>query len=155
MVNLVRIGLLAVSWLSLVFLPKKSFKEYLPVANFAVSLILLTSLFSLPLKLWIVEKGGIKEKIFTDLSIILGPFFSGTLWIFHLTYGRFRPYMLLNAIMNLLLAFPICTILQKLKLFKLVHFKPIYIFVTYLFYAVVIYGYQMFLTKPKQIRAWF
>ncbi len=114
-INLVRVGLLAISWLSLIFLPKRSFRKYLPVANLAVSLILLTSLFSLPFKLWIVEKGGIKEKIFTDLSIILGPFFSGTLWIFHLTYGRFGPYFLLNMLMNFLLAFPICTLLQKLK----------------------------------------
>lgn len=77
-----------------------------------------------------MEKGGIKEKILTDLSIILGPFFSGTLWFFHLTYGRFGPYFMLNMIMNFLLAFPICTILQKLKLFKLADqftsFSPIF-----------------------------
>ncbi|WP_394233930.1 hypothetical protein [Niallia oryzisoli] len=151
MVNLIRVGLLTISWLSLVFLPKRSFRKYLPVANLAVGLILLTSLFSLPFKLWIVEKGGIKEKIYTDLSLILGPFFSGTLWIFHLTYGRFGAYLLLNMIMNFLLAFPLCTIFQKLKLFKLVHFRPIHIFVTYIFYSIMLYGYQMFLTKPKKM----
>lgn len=90
-----------------------------------------------------------KEKIFTDLSLILGPFFSGTLWIFHLTFGRFGPYLLLNMLMNYLLAFPLCTFFQRLKLFKLVNFRPIRIFFTYILYSIVLYRYQMFLTKPS------
>ncbi|WP_077212004.1 hypothetical protein [Bacillus dakarensis] len=150
MVAIVRIGLLVISWLSIVFLPKRSFKKYLPAANLAASLILLTSLFSVPFKLWEVENGGMKDKVFTDLSLILGPFFTGTLWIFHFTFGHFRRYIIVNMIMNFLLAFPLCYIFQKLKLFKLLRFNPIYIFITYIFYAICLYGYQLFIERPTR-----
>ncbi|WP_257009770.1 hypothetical protein [Evansella halocellulosilytica] len=150
MATFTRIAMLVISWISIIYLPKNSFKKYLPVANFAASLILITSLISVPLKLWVVENGGMKEKLSTDLSIILGPFFIGTLWIFHFTFGKFRLYVLLNVVMNFLLAYPICTILQKLKLFKLINFRPIYIFITYLIYSIFLYGYQLFLEKPKR-----
>ncbi len=84
MKNFIRLGLFIISWLSIISLPKSSFKRYLPVANLAISLPLIITLLSFPYKLWVVEKDGInmKEKILNDLSIILGPFFCGTLWYF-------------------------------------------------------------------------
>lgn len=150
MANFIRIGMFIISWLSVVFLPKKSFKKYLSVANFAAILILITSMIAVPYKLWIVEGDGKKAKIYNDLSFIFGPFFIGTIWIFHFTFGKFKFYFLLNSIMDFLLAFPMCYIFQKLKLFKLVNFKPIYIFMTHITYSIFLYGYQLFLDKTKR-----
>jgi hypothetical protein len=121
---------------------------------FVISLPLILSMFAVPYKLWRVEK-GFKDKISDDLSIILGPFFTGALWIFHFTFGKFRLYLLANIIMDFLLAYPICYILQKLKLFKLENFRPIHIFSTYVLYSVIIYSYQLFLENPKnKLKSW-
>lgn len=45
-------------------------------------------------------------------------------------------------------------ILQKLKLFKLVNFRPHQIFITYTLYSIVIYGYQLFLEAKNKIKSW-
>lgn len=150
MANLIRLGLFIVSWLSVIFLPKKSFLRYLPVANFAATLILITSKLAVPLKLWTVEGDKPNEKIYNDLSFIFGPFFIGTLWIFHLTFGKFRLYFILNLILDFFLAFPMCYVFQKLKVFKLVNFKPIYIFVTHTLFAFFLYGYQLVINKARR-----
>ncbi|MED3561676.1 hypothetical protein [Bacillus xiapuensis] len=39
--NLIRIGLLLISWTSLIFLPKKSFHKFLPVTLFSSALVLI------------------------------------------------------------------------------------------------------------------
>jgi hypothetical protein len=145
----IRLGLFVISWLSVIVLPKNSFKKYLPVANLASSIILIQSLLSLPYKLWVVEEGGIKDKVFNDLSIILGPFFIGTIWIFHFTFGNLRLYLLVNMLTNFLFAFPMSYLFKKLKLYKFVNFRPIHIFITQVFYSICIYGYQLFLNKIK------
>lgn len=149
MAGFIRIGVFVIAWFSIVFLPKDVFKKYFPVANLACSFILIQSLISVPFKLWTV-KGGMKEKIFNDLSFILGPFFLGTIWIFHFTFGKFGLYFLVNVVINYLFAYPMCYLFKKLNVFKLVNFKPIHVFVLYVFYSVVIYGYHLYLYKPKE-----
>lgn len=140
---LIRIGLLIISWSSVFFIPKKAFKIYTPVAIFASILVIIESILSIPFKWWTV-KGGLVNKIFNDLSIILGPFFIGTIWIFHFTFGKFGLYALINVLMDAFLAYPINGILQKLKVYKLVNFKPLHIFLTAISYSLVIYAYQLF-----------
>ncbi|RFB18208.1 hypothetical protein DZB84_04650 [Bacillus sp. HNG] len=90
---LVRIGHFVIAWTSVLFLPKKTFIRYSSSAILASLLVLILSILAVPLNLWRV-KGGIKTKIFNDLSFIFGPFFIGTLWIFRMTYKNFSLYML-------------------------------------------------------------
>src|SRR3954464_6669223 len=116
-------------------LPRGVFKKFAPVANLAISFVLIQSLLSVPFKWWTV-KGGMKEKIFNDLSFILGPFFVGTIWIFHFTFGKFGLYFLVNTAINYLFAYPMCWIFKKLNVFKLVNFKPIHVFILYVSYSI-------------------
>src|SRR5947199_5011048 len=104
--NLIRIGLLIVSWISIIFLPKSAFRKYLPVSIFCSLLVICGCLLSYRYRWWKV-KGGIAELIFMDSSFIFGPFFVGTIWIFHLSYGKFKRYILLNLISNLSLSYPL------------------------------------------------
>ncbi len=145
----IRIGQIVISWASVLFLPKKTFIRYSAPAIFASSLVLIVSFLAIPLKLWRVN-GGIKTKIFNDLSFIFGPFFMGTIWIFRLTYGKFGLYMLGNLIMNSFLAFPLSSIYQKLKVYKLINFKRKYLLLTYITFAILIYGYQVVLDKAEK-----
>ncbi|WP_102347789.1 hypothetical protein [Bacillus sp. Marseille-P3661] len=145
---IIRLVLVITSWASLLLLPRRSFAKFLPVTLFTSLLVLFLSALSLRYHFWVV-KGGLKGKLATDLSFIFGPFFAGSLWVFHFTFGRFKRYIIANAAMNLFLAYPANKIFQKLNVYKLVNFKSIHVFLTYIGYAVIIYGYQLLLDQAN------
>lgn len=99
-------------------------------------------LLAVPYKWWVV-KGGWKVKILNDGSFIFGPFLVGTLWIFHLTFGNLKRYFGVNLIMDTLFSFPLSYLFQKLKLFKLVNFRPKHIFFSFITFSLIIYGYEV------------
>ncbi|MBT2659106.1 hypothetical protein J7E81_28440 [Bacillus sp. ISL-18] len=146
--NLIRIGLLLISWSTLFFIPKKTLKTYTPVAIFASILLVIESILAVPFKWWTV-KGGLLHKFFNDFSFIFGPFFVGTILFFRFTFRKFWLYAITNLLMDLFLAFPVSWLSQKLNVFKLVNFKPKHIFYTAIIYAIVIYGFQNFITRSK------
>lgn len=146
--NLIRLGLIIISWTTIFFIPKKAIRRFTPAATFSSLFILILSVLSIPYKLWRV-RGGFRRKIFNDFSFIFGPYFVGTIWIFHLSYGRFWLYSLLNLFMDALLSYPLIWLFQKFKLLKLVNFKPKYIFFTIYSFAFALYGYQLFITTDK------
>jgi hypothetical protein len=148
LVAIIRISLLLIPWLTVIIIPKNVFKKYTPVAIFASLLVVINCILSVPFKWWTV-KGGLLNKVFNDLSFILGPFFIGTIWIFRLTFGKFWLYLLTNTLMDLFLAYPINWIMQKLKVYKLVNYKSIHVFFISIFFALVIYPYQIFITRTK------
>ncbi|MEH7413787.1 hypothetical protein V7266_00680 [Neobacillus drentensis] len=148
LVVIIRIVLFVTPWLTVFFIPKKVFKKYTPVAIFTSLLVLVNSILAVPFKLWTV-KGGLLTKALNDFSFIFGPFFVGTIWIFRFTFGRFWLYALTNLLMDLFLAYPVCRVLQKLKVFKLVNYKPKHVFYSSICFAFIIYGYQLFITRSK------
>ncbi|MBA2876639.1 hypothetical protein HNR31_003457 [Anoxybacillus caldiproteolyticus] len=147
----IRASLIILSWSTVFFLPKNSLKRFLPVSFFTSLLVVLMSMLSIPYKWWTVQ-GSMKRKITNDLSFIFGPFFVGTIWIFHFTYGKFCLYLITNAMMDYTFAYPLTALFQRLKVYKLVNFKPIHVFLSFLSYAVIIYGYQSFLQKSQSNR---
>lgn len=143
---LIRLGVVFISWTSFVFLPKRSFNRYLPVSIFTSVLVLMICALSIPYKFWVI-RGNKTTRLLNDLSFVFGPFFAGTLWVFHLTFGKFKKYVGLNLIMNALLSFPLSYLFQKLKVYKLVNFKSTYVFLTYFGFSFIIYRYQLLLEK--------
>jgi hypothetical protein len=146
----IRASLIILSWFTVFFLPRNSLKRFLPVSFFASLLVVLTCMLSIPYQWWTVQ-GSIKRKITNDLSFIFGPFFVGTIWIFHFTYGKFWLYLVTNAMINYTFSYPLTALFQRLKVYKLINFKPIHIFLSYISYAVIIYWYQSFLQKSQKI----
>lgn len=145
---IIRTLLFLIPWFTAFFIPKNVFKKYTPVAIFGTILVIIQSMLSIPLKWWTV-KGGLLSKVVNDLSFILGPFFVGTIWIFRFTFGKFWLYLLTNIVMDLFLAYPANWSFQKLKVYRLVNFKPKHIFFTASFFALIIYGFQLFITRKK------
>jgi hypothetical protein len=143
---IIRIGLVLISGASLIFLPKKSFYKYLPVTAFTSVLVLSVCALSIPYKFWAV-KGNKTTLILTDLCYVFGSFFAGTLWIFHLTFGKFQRYVAINFLMDMILAFPLNYVFQKLEVYKLVNWKSKHIFLTYFSFSFIIYGFQLLLEK--------
>ncbi|MCH6268014.1 MULTISPECIES: hypothetical protein [Neobacillus] len=138
---LIRILHLILPWFSIAFLPRKSLRQFFPVSIVASLFVTVLCLLAIPYKWWTV-KGGWKGKLLNDSSFILGPFFVGTLWIFHFTFGKFKRYMLVNLIMDVLFSFPLSFLYQKLKLFTLVNFKPKHIFLSFISFSLIIYGFE-------------
>lgn len=148
MPNLIRVIQLIAPWILILFLPKKSFKQYLPVSLFASFLVIGMCILAIPFKWWVV-KGGWKAKLLNDGSFIFGPFLVGTLWIFHFSFGNLKKYLCINLVMDSLFAFLICSMCQKLKLFKLVNFKPKHIFYSFISYSIIIYVFELLMKRSK------
>ena len=146
--NIIRLLQLVVPWFSIPFLPKKSYREFFPVT--VVASILVTGMCSLavPYKWWRVN-GGLKEKVFNDGSFILGPFMVGTLWIFHFTFGNFLRYIIVNIVFDGLFAYPLNYLFERLRLYRLINFKPKHILGTFIGFALFIYGFQSMLQRYK------
>ncbi|MGG3469510.1 hypothetical protein ABES02_18760 [Neobacillus pocheonensis] len=148
MPTIIRIGLVIISWLTIFYLPKETVKKYTPVATFSSLLVLILSMLSFRFKWWKV-KGGVSQKIFNDFSFIFGPYFIGTIWIFHLTFRRFWLYGLVNIFMDTMLLYPLNTLFEKLGLYKLTRITPKQLLYTTLSFALGLYGFQLFINKPK------
>ncbi len=146
MSNFIRILQLLLPWIFIVFLSKKSFKQYFPVSLIASILVTGMCLLAIPFKWWTV-KGGWKAKFLNDGSFIIGPFFVGTLWIFQFTFGNFKRYFLVNLLMDAFFAFPLTSLYQKLNLFKLVNFKPKYIFLSFINFSFIIYVFEVLIKR--------
>lgn len=148
MPTIIRLGLVIISWLTIFYLPKETVKKYTPVATFSSLLVLILSMLSFRFKWWKV-KGGVSQKIFNDFSFIFGPYFIGTIWIFHLTFRRFWLYGLLNIFMDTLLLYPLNTLFEKLGLYKLTRITSKQLLYTTLSFALGLYGFQLFISQPK------
>ena len=148
MLNLFRIGLILISWTTVIFLPKKIFFKYLPVTLFSSIIILIEYLLGGPRNWWEV-KGGIKAVANNGLIFTFGPYFVGNLWIFHLTYGKFWLYTIVNLLADFLLAYPLNTFFEKINLYKLKRIGPIHLFFLSLVYSFANYGFQLVLDKNQ------
>jgi len=130
------------------FLPKHSFKRYLPVTLFCSSLLLIQSLLNLIFKWWTV-KGGLKYMVFDALAFIFGPFFTINMWVFHFTYGKFSLYAVCNLIMDLIFAFPLNALFQKIEHYKFKKFNSTIIFLIFYTLALLNYGFQTLFEQPN------
>ena len=148
MINLFRIGLILISWTTVIFLPKKIFFKYLPVTLFSSIIILIEYLWGGPRNWW-KAKGGIKAVANNGLTFTFGPYFVGNLWIFHLTYGKFWLYTIVNLLADFLLAYPLNTFFEKINLYKLKKIGPIHLFILSLVYSFANYGFQLVLDKNQ------
>ncbi|WP_462410313.1 hypothetical protein [Neobacillus sp. Marseille-QA0830] len=143
---LLRIGFI-LSWLTVYFIPKRTVKRYLPASTLAALLVMTTVFVGSHYKAWEV-KGSTKTRIYNILSVILGPFAVGTIWILHLTYRKFWLYALTNLLQNFIYAFPILNFLEKVGFIRYVKFTRIHHLIAAMSYAFIIYGFQWYLEKP-------
>lgn len=147
--NLFRIGNAIFLWvITILFLPKGSFRKYIPVTIFTSCLLLIETLLSIVFKWWKV-KGGVKYLVFDALAFIFAPFFTINLWVFHFTYGKFPLYSLVNLLMDLTFAYPLNNLFQKIGHYKLKKFNSATLFLTSYILSFINYGFQKLLFGPK------
>ena len=147
--NFFRIVNAIILWaIVILFLPKRSFKRYLPVTLFSSSILLIQTLLNIIFKWWKV-KGGIKLLIFDDLAFIFGPFFTINLWVFHFTYGKFSLYSLTNLVLDAIFGFLLNPLFQKVGHYKLKNINSFGLFLFYYLFSFINYGFQKLFEKPS------
>ena len=138
------LALLLVPWLSLFKIDKVTFKRYLPVLTFSSLVIALLSELSNRYTWWKVRK-PIFPKFSSDISFIFGPFFITNLWVFKLTYGNFKNYLLVNVLFDYLFAYPLTTLAEKLKVYRMVNMTRFQLFALSIATSIINYLYQLFI----------
>jgi hypothetical protein len=146
MVNLLRAAGFLISWISILFLPGRSFKKYVPVTLFSAVVLITETFLSERLGWWKV-KGGRKYRWIDALTFIFGPFFAANIWIFHLANKKFLLYTISNFIMDLIFAFPLNALFQKAGFYKLKKFNSALLFMTAYGLSFLNYGFQKILEK--------
>ena len=145
--SLIRIGSILI-WATVYFIPKNSMKKYIPVTVLTALITVTVCIIGMTYDFWEV-KGSRKRKLWNLLSIVLGYFSLGCLWIFHFTFGNFRLYLLTNLINNVVYAFGIIPFLEKINFVKYTKFTRIHHIIVTMFYSIIIYGYQKVYTNPN------
>jgi hypothetical protein len=84
-------------------------------------------------------------KLSSDISFLFGPFFIATFWVFKLTYGSFKKYLLLNVLFDYLFAYPLTSLAEKLKVYKMVNMTRFQLFLISIATALINYLYQHFI----------
>jgi hypothetical protein len=143
-------SLFVISWVTIIFYPKESIRKYLPVTIFAGYLVLITHTLAASLKWW-TNKGGPKIRLFHEFCFLLGPYVAGTLWIFHLTFGKLRRYILTNLIMDSILAISLAKVFPFFKIFKFNNFKPRNIFYISFVSSLILYIFQVFISRSNRL----
>jgi hypothetical protein len=138
------LALLLLPWLSLVKIDKMTFKRYLPVLTFSSLVIALLSELSNRYTWWKVRK-PLFPKFSSDISFIFGPFFIANLWVFKLTYGSFKNYLLVNGLFDYMFAYPLTTLAEKLKVYKMVNMTRFQLFALSIATSIINYLYQLFI----------
>jgi hypothetical protein len=146
---LIRIGSI-LSWLTVLLMPKKSFKRFIPVTILSALITGTVIAIGSNYGFWNVKGAGSKRKMWNLLFLVLGYFSLGCIWIFHLAFGKFRLYLLANLINNLVYAFGVVPILEKLNYIQYVKFTRIHHVVVTMIYSLILYKYQLFFDKPTK-----
>ncbi|MEW9677350.1 hypothetical protein ABRT01_14380 [Lentibacillus sp. L22] len=145
--NSIRIFIVISAIGSIIFLPKKSFLKYLPVSLFSSVITLSEILYFTIHKLWKV-KGSPSVMMCNAAVLVVGPYFLASLWVFHLSKGKFLKYFLINGIADFIFAFPLVVLFRKLNFFKL-KVSSFQFFKMIFMDAIVIYTFQKFYEMVK------
>lgn len=139
-------SILILPWLTLFFMPKEPIQRWMPVALFSA----LASVFAVDLGEnmgWFIY-GEAAYPLSTPLYIILGLNIPITIWIFHLLYGRFWQYFVIDSILNFVFIYLFhAYLLGSRGLFREIGLTPLQNTAIVIFTGVLAYGYQMWQEK--------
>ncbi|WP_436371597.1 hypothetical protein [Cytobacillus sp. BC1816] len=139
--------LLVLPWLTVEKLGKNTLLRFLPTIIFSDLVIALISELSQKLKWWKV-RNPLFPNLATDVSFVFGPFTIINFWIFKLTFNKFWLYLLTNIFADYLFAFPLTTIAEKLRIYKMIRMNRKQLFLLSIAVAVLNYLYQSLFIEP-------
>lgn len=128
-------------WFTLPLLGRSAIKRFLPATIFISVVTKLMNLIAKKRRWWWFYT-SIHPKIKGDIPFIAGPYFLSALWSLKMTYGKFSLFMITNAIVHFLFAFPGMKLIKRLGIASLVRINPFQFVLILLFRAVLLYSFQ-------------
>lgn len=138
---LINIAMIVLSWLSLSFFGWRNIKRFLPASVLAVIVEALNVQVGKRKKWWTFRNKP-NSYISGEFPFNIGPFFVVALWILKSTYGNFKRFILLNASIHAFFSFIVISVLEKLKVFKLVRLNKLQFFLYFFIKAFLLYAFQ-------------
>ena len=146
---LVNIAMVLLSWLSLPFFGWRNIKRFLPASVLVVILEALNVQVGKKRKWWVFYNKP-NSYISGEFLFNIGPFFISAMWILKWTYGNFKRFILLNAMVHAYFAFIHLRLMEKLKVIKLVRLNKFQFFLYFFYKAFFLYGFQYIIENKKK-----
>jgi hypothetical protein len=144
--------IIILSWLTVPLIGKKDFKRYYPAATFMGLYVFIEGFIAEKNKWWTI-KTRLHSKLRGEIPLILGPFFTGSIWILNLTYGRPLMYILLNSVVDAFFAYPFYTWFKKLGIWKLLRFSQLQLFILFIMKSIFMYVFHLAFLDKKVLSA--
>ena len=142
---LLNVPMVLLVWLTLPFLGVRNIKKFLPASIFIVIVEILLAQIGKERKWWVFYNKN--SFISVALPFYIGPFLIGSMWILKWTYGNFKRFLSLNAIVDGMFTILMMGLLKKLKLVTLVRFNKIQFFLYLFLKSFLLYGFQYLIEK--------
>jgi hypothetical protein len=145
---LINIVMILLAWSTIPFLGIKNVKRFLPASILIVIVEGINVQIGKKRKWWFFYNNP-KSYISGEFPFNIGPHLVGSMWILKLTYGNFKRFILLNAVIDFIFAFPNLSLMKKLKVAALDRLNN-WQFFLYIFYkAPVLYVFQYLFEKKE------
>ncbi|MGI8385315.1 hypothetical protein [Robertmurraya sp. P23] len=145
---LFNLSIIAIPWLSLLFIGKKSFKRYSFTGIFIVVFEIINHIYG-HRRNWWKFYDGYKSFFKDELPFSIGPYMPFTMWLLKYSYGNFKKFVLLNVISDGLFAFVLMDILKKFKIISLNGLSRVQFFFYIHYKAYLLYGVQYLIEKYR------
>jgi hypothetical protein len=145
---LINIVMILIAWSTIPFLGIRNVKRFLPASILIVILEGINVQFGKKRDWWFFYNKP-KSYISGEFPFNIGPHLVGSMWILKLTYGNFKRFILLNAAIDFIFAFPNVSLMKKLKVATLDRLNS-WQFFLYIFYkAPILYWLQYLFEKRR------
>ncbi|MFS0674886.1 hypothetical protein [Ornithinibacillus sp. 179-J 7C1 HS] len=141
------------SWLSLLFIGKKSIKRFLPASLFMAILVRCVNVIAKKRRWWWYTK--IHPFVSGSFPFVWGPFFVSSFWFLKYSYGKLIKYFGLNLSAHFLFTYILEPILNKMGIASLVRMKKLELMYVFLVLASFLYGFQYISEKVSMSKGSF
>ncbi|MBM6618790.1 hypothetical protein [Bacillus suaedaesalsae] len=137
---------MVLSWISLLFIGKKGISKY-GIASLLLT-IMMQAQFAVATKnhwLWFYKTRFLEGSI----PFHIGPYLASCLWMLKLTFGKVKSFLLVNSVVNFVLAYPGVWLFQKLRIAELGKMKRSQYFTFMMINGLLLYFIQYVLERIK------
>ncbi|MCP8615408.1 hypothetical protein [Salirhabdus salicampi] len=92
-----------------------------------------------------------KSYFFNEFAYHIGPFLIGSIWVLKWTFGDFRRFITLNAIVDFIFAYPVEFLSRKFKVFRTIKLSNFQFFIYFFYKAFFLYLFQYLLEHKLQM----
>lgn len=142
------VAMILLSWLTIPFMGWRNISRYFPASMLIFLLTCIDANIGKQRRWWSFYNKP--QSFFRDeLPFIAGPFLVGSMWILKWTYGNFKRFIFLNAIIDAFFAFLFSTFSRKIKYYRLFQLNGLQFFIFVFYKAFLLYWFQYLFENKK------